>query len=301
MGVVALGSAAFRHVVFPERAGGGPPVNFTRIDGTPSPSALCYPITVSEDLSLLRWLFQQGGLDFRDYKLETLRRRIPSCLRALRVNSLAEAKQAIGRNPSLSKVALTSLVIGVTGFFRDRHVFDTLATHVLPELTNRGSAARIWSAGCSDGAELYSIAMLLAEGNVLHRCYLLGTDCRSDVVKRASEGEFDAEAVKNVPTDLQARYFTKDGDRWRIHSWLRTVVQWRSANVLEVQEPGAWDMILCRNLAIYLRTAAAARLWQKLILGLRPGGVLVLGKAERPMPGDGLSVIGPCVYRRRRR
>jgi chemotaxis methyl-accepting protein methylase len=270
------------------------------MEGAPAGLTAIHPAAATEEQALLRWLFQQGGLDSRDYKMETLRRRVPSCLRALRAGSLSEARQILQRNPALIKLALSSLVIGVTGFFRDTVVFDTLAQRVLPELTSRGSAARIWSVGCSEGAELYSVAMLLAEHGVLHRCYLLGTDCRSDAIRRAAEGAYDAAAMKAIPRELANRYFTLNEDRWLIHSWLRTVVQWRSANVLEVQEPGTWDMILCRNMAIYLRAAAAGRLWQKLLASLRPGGILVLGKAERPLPPDGLSPIGPCVYRRKR-
>jgi chemotaxis methyl-accepting protein methylase len=297
---MGLRLAAFRHIVFPEAARGGPPVNFAAADGM----SLCAPAAprtaATEEQSFLRWLFELGGLDCSDYKIETLRRRVPSCLRALRVSSLADARQLLNRNPSLLRIAISSLVIGVTGFFRDAAVFSALADRVLPDLTSRGSAARIWSVGCSDGAELYSVSMLLADHGVLHRCYLLGTDCRGDAVKRAADGVYDAEAMKSVPREFAERYFTFDLERWRIHSFLRTVVQWRTANVLTVNEPGAWDMILCRNLAIYLRAAAAARLWQTLMASLRPGGILVLGKAERPLGADGLSAVGPCMYRRNR-
>ncbi|HEX5245231.1 MAG TPA: protein-glutamate O-methyltransferase CheR [Tepidisphaeraceae bacterium] len=293
-------SAAFRHVIFPEFAG-GPPVNFTAADG----HRRHLPVVPSsagaiEEQAFLRWLFEQADLDCGDYKMETLRRRVPSCLRALRAASLSDARQILQRNPALVKVAVNSLVIGVTSFFRDSNVFDTLATEILPELTSRGSNTRIWSVGCSDGAELYSVAMLLAERDVLHRCYLLGTDCRSDAVKRASDGIYDADAMKNMPNALTGKYFVRDGNKSRIVPWMRTQVQWRSANVLEVQEPGGWDMILCRNLAIYLRADAAGKLWQKLLGSLRPGGVLVLGKAERPLPAEGVSVIGPSVFCRNR-
>jgi chemotaxis protein methyltransferase CheR len=299
MSAAVLRPAAFRHVVFPELARSKPPFNFATgavVEG----AALAATPAVTEEQVFLRWVFEQGGLDLADYKLETLRRRIPSCLRALRVRHLWEARHLLQRNSSALKTALNALVIGVTSFFRDPAIFSALGQRVLPELTSRGSAARIWSAGCSQGAELYSVAMLLAELGGLHRCYLLGTDCVGHSVKRAAQGIYDAQDVKTIPRQLADRYFTRDCDLWRIHSWLRTVVQWRTANVLCVLEPGAWDMILCRNLAIYLRASAAARLWQSLHDSLRPGGILVLGKAERPMGVEGLSMIAPCIYRRNR-
>ena len=299
MSAVVLRPTAFRHVVFPELARSRPPLNFATgaaADFAPPVSA---PAATEEQV-FLRAVFEQGGLNIADYKLETLRRRIPSCLRALHVRQMWEARQLLQRNPSLLKTAINSLVIGVTSFFRDAAVFAALQQQILPELTSRGSAARIWSAGCSYGAELYSVAMLLAEMGVLHRCYLLGTDCLADAVKRAAQGVFDGKDVSSLQHTLAERYFSRDGDCWRIHSWLRTVVQWRSANVLSVLEPGAWDMILCRNLSIYLRITAAARLWQSLHDSLRPGGILVLGKAERPLGVEGFTMIAPCIYRRNR-
>jgi len=293
----ALGPAAYRHVVFPHGgAGGGAPVNFAAAHAGRFIGAA--PAAATEEESFVRWLFAQSGLDAANYKTETLRRRVPACLRALRAGSISDARLLVQRNPSAVKAALSAMVIGVTGFFRDAHVFSALAKDVLPELTRRGSAARIWSVGCSDGPELYSVAMLLAEQGVLHRCYLLGTDCRADAVQRAADGAYEPEAIKSVPRELLARYFTVDGGLYRIHSCLRTMVQWRTADAMTLQEPGGWDMILCRNMAIYLRGSSTARLWPALGAALRPGGVLVLGKAERPLGSAGLSMVAPCVYRR---
>jgi len=298
MSAVVLRPAAFRHVVFPELARSRPPLNFAT--GTATDFAPIASAPVTEEQVFVRWIFEQAGLDLSDYKLETLRRRIPSCLRALRVRYIRDARPLLQRNPLALKAALNALVISVTGFFRDSQVFATLEQQILPELTSRGSAARIWSAGCSNGAELYSVAMLLAELGVLHRCCLLGTDCLADNVKCAAQGVYEHRDVNSISSHIAGRYFSPDGDLRRIHSWLRTVVQWRTANVLSVLEPGAWDMILCRNMAIYLRAAAAARLWQSLHDSLRPGGILVLGKAERPYGIDGLTMIAPCIYRRNR-
>ena len=81
---------------------------------------------------------------------------------------------------------------------------------------------------------------------------------------------------------------------------LRTAVQWRTADVMRVQEPGVWDLILCRNMAMYLRPEASGKLWDLFERALRPGGYLVMGKAERPANARRLSPVGPCVFRRDR-
>src|SRR5437763_14851824 len=125
MSAAVLRAAAFRHVVFPELARSKPPFNFATgkvIEGAPPVPAPA----VTEELLFLRWIFEQGGLDLADYKLEALRRRIPSCLRALHVRHLWEARQLLQRHPPAMKTALNALVIGVTGFFRDPAVFATM-------------------------------------------------------------------------------------------------------------------------------------------------------------------------------
>ena len=84
----------------------------------------------------------------------------------------------------------------------------------------------------------------------------------------------------------------------RVRRWLRGAVRWRRADVVRAAEPGPWDLVLCRNLAIYLQPAAADRLWANLAGVLRPGGVLAVGKAERPGRDHGFRQIGPCLYQR---
>ena len=78
----------------------------------------------------------------------------------------------------------------------------------------------------------------------------------------------------------------------------RSALRWRVADLLRAPEAGTWDVILCRNTTMYLRAEVAAGLWQKFEALLRPGGVLVLGKAERPAGSRRLQPAGPCVYRR---
>jgi len=290
----------YRHVVFPDASGSSSVLNFAPAPAGRSrhlPAGDPLRLTETEE-SVVRWLFEQAGLEFNAYRGETLKRRIPACLRATRAESLWHLRLAVQRNPQLLKLVMSTLLIGITSFFRDPQVFAFLAERVLPELYGRGAGPRIWSAGCSDGSELYSIAMLLAEKRVLQRCGLLGTDCRSDAVGLAREGRYAPAAVKGVPAAFLEKYFSYASCHWRVQGWLQAAMQWRTADLLSVQEPGMWDMILCRNLAIYMRSKAAGKLWRHLQESLRPGGYLVLGKAERPLGAKRLSAFGPCVYRR---
>jgi chemotaxis methyl-accepting protein methylase len=313
MNEVVSQAACFRHVVFPDSIGGyGRALNVTphhppAAEGAPRPPTEPSARSLSpETESLFRWLFSQAGVDFRHYKPETLSRRLPACLRALRASSAEQVRAVLRRNPELIGVALDATLIGVTSFFRDEGVFTALRRRVLPDLVGRWRAAggvrplRVWSAGCSNGAELYSVALLLLELGALWpgQCELLGTDCRPEALAGAAAGVFEPATLKQVPPALLRQYFVCAGDHYRVRADIRSAVRWRRGDVLAAPEPGPWDLVLCRNLSIYLQPEASALLWSNLVGPLRPGGVLVPGKAERPLGVRGLASVGPCVYRK---
>src|SRR5205814_1113477 len=123
------------------------------------------------------------------------------------------------------------------------------------------------------GAELYSVAMLLSEMKLLNRCHLLGTDCRAGAIRRARHGVFDESAIRTIPLELQKRYVIQENGAFRMVEAVRRSVHWRAADVLSLHEPGVWDMILCRNMAMYMSADAGAQLWRRLAASLRPGGI----------------------------
>jgi chemotaxis protein methyltransferase CheR len=328
----------FRHVIFPDSVGGyGRAVKLARVPRAENgvftglgpacpqlaagvewafPSATHAPgdptgagpagAPAADAESFLAGLFAHAGLGLRHYKPETLHRRLPACLRVLRATSLTHARSVLQRQPHLAPEAVDALVIGVTSFFRDPTVFDALRRFVLPELLAdcRGRRPlRVWSAGCSDGAELYSVAMLLSEltgTDAGGRFELLGTDCRPNAVAAAAEGVFDSAAVAGVPPDFLRRHFDFDGNRYRVKDAPRAAARWKVADVLRAADapPGPFDLVLCRNLVIYLQPAATASVWSLLTRSLRPGGILMPGNAERPLGVRGLRPVGPCLYRR---
>jgi chemotaxis methyl-accepting protein methylase len=299
-----------RHIVFVDRTGG----RKRALDLRPMPAkdagratarevstaaAPADPDEPPQHEPFIEWLFARAGLEARSYGTQTLARRLPACLRMLRAADPAIARDVLERHPSLVPSAVSALVIGVTSFFRDAAVFGALRDRVLPTLAAERAGVRIWSAGCSDGQELYSVAVLAAELDLLRRVELLGTDCRSDAIARARAASYDVTGIRGVAPDLLNRYFMREpAGQWRVADTVRRATQWRTGDVLARPEPGQWDLILCRNMAMYLWPDAAARLWQALEGLLRPGGILVLGKAERPLGERRLTMVAPCIYRR---
>ena len=159
----------------------------------------------------IAWVLGRAGLDASAYRARPLQRRLPACLRALKVHSTRDARERLERQPQLIATIVSSLLIGVTEFFREPDVFDSLRTEIVPALAGRKGPLRIWSAACSTGAELYSMAILLAQSGLLERSFLLGTDCRGDAIEHAETGLYDATALKLVSPATQDAHFEPAG------------------------------------------------------------------------------------------
>jgi chemotaxis methyl-accepting protein methylase len=291
-----LGWADARHVVFADSAPSRrAPLNF---GGSTAAIQSTGPSLSPQQRSFVHWLFREAGLNAELYREETLARRLPACLRAVRASCVGGARNVIQNDPFLLDRAVSALVIGVTSFFRDAQVFDELRGRILPQLISSSNTLRIWSAGCSDGQELYSVAMLLDEIGWLNRADLLGTDCRPDALRRAAQGVYSDDEVSAIPGELSGAHLLRGDAGWQIRSRLRTVIRWRSADLTHVIEPGTWDLILCRNMVMYLEPVVAHEVWINLARALRPGGFLVVGKAERP-GSDQLAPVTRCVFARK--
>ncbi len=266
----------------------------------PAPCVARSPSAVVEPLDpFCHRVLTEAGLDAASYRTTPLHRRVPACLRALRAQTVADAQVRMRQQPYLVAHAVSSLLIGVTEFWRDAYVFDALRATVLPTVRDRCAPIRVWSAACSTGEELYTVAILLADAGLLDRAELVGTDCRADAIERAAESIYTASSVDAVPEAARLRFFEPAGSSGlRPVSSLRARTRWRVADLLQEVEPGPWDIILWRNTAIYLNHDVAARIFARLISQLAPGGFLVVGKAERPPAGAPVTFVRRCVYRK---
>lgn len=251
-----------------------------------------------EENGFISSLFGITDLSLNAYRSGALTRRLPACLRFLRANDVQQASLKIWDNPALATAALNVVLLGVTEFFRDRAVFDQLRSKVLPLLFARKTRLRIWSAACSEGQELYSVGMLLAEMGRLADCELVGTDLRNEAVVQASSGVFARSSLDHMDESRRHRFFTEGGNSALIDPVLRAQTRWTAANLLRDVEAGPWDVILWRNMAIYLENEAAERVWEGLCAELQPDGYLIGGRADVPPKWLPLKRVGPCTYQK---
>lgn len=260
----------------------------------------CEPALDADSREFFDWLCGVRGVNSARYRASVVKRRQAACLRAAGCASFVQARQRLERDNEGLDRALSAVLIGVTSFFRDGAPFDALASTLADprwrKRTELQDELRVLSVGCSDGQELYSVAMLLAEAGLLERSTLCGIDCRQDAVAAGERGVFTKASMDGVPTRLRDRWFTRDGEGYRVAPELRARTRWHVTDAFAFDRPHLFDIILCRNVAIYLRPEFSASLWSSLVSMLTPAGLLMVGKAERPQPLASLLKVGPCLY-----
>jgi chemotaxis protein methyltransferase CheR len=193
----------------------------------------------------------------------------------------------MGREPSLATQVVEALLNNETYFFRDRSPFDLLAKAALPKLYQRRQSKRlrIWSAGCSTGQEAYSLAMLFAEDPVKWAGWtidILGSDVSEGAVRRARDGIYSQfEVQRGLGITQMIRWFEECDDGWRAIEPLRRMVRFQVQNLLEPPpHPGEFDIVLCRNVLLYLNNERRAQVFDRIGGAMAPDGWLMLGAGE---------------------
>ncbi|GAA4041305.1 protein-glutamate O-methyltransferase CheR [Sphingomonas rosea] len=223
----------------------------------------------------------------RRWRLETA---LSSLLRERGIASIDELITILvmGREPSLSTRVVEALLNNETYFFRDRVPFDLLESAALPELARRREASRtlrIWSAGCSAGQEVYSLAMLFAEDAARWNGWtidIVGTDVSESIVERARAGTYSQfEVQRGLGIQQMIRWFDETPVGWRAAESLRKSIRFQVHNILEgAPHPGRFDLILCRNVLLYLNDSTRRKAFDRLSASLAPDGWLMLGAGE---------------------
>jgi len=237
-----------------------------------------------------------GLLEARTGQQLTMSRRwrIETALSALlRERGIATLDELItilvmGREPSLSQQVVEALLNNETYFFRDRAPFDLLARYALPELhvrRQKNRRIRIWSAGCSTGQEVYSLSMLFAEEPekwIGWTVDILGTDVSNACIDRARSGSYTQfEVQRGLGINQMIKWFEECADGWRAVEQLRRPIRFQVHNILEQPpHPGGFDIVLCRNVLLYLSPEKKALSFERIASAMAEDGWLMLGAGE---------------------
>lgn len=198
---------------------------------------------------------------------------------AARGQDVPQFVASLDRDDTALQDLLDRVTVQETSFFRDPGQFEALAVHVLPTL--RGPVT-VWSAGCANGQEPYSLAMVLAESTV-NDWRVVATDVSSRALARTRAARYRAKELSGVSPDRRERHFERDGDGWKVKAVLRDRVGVSRLNVVSDPFPGnagVCPVVFCRNLLIYLHPTEVVAFLDRLARWMAPDGYLFLGYSE---------------------
>ncbi|MFW6061264.1 MAG: chemotaxis protein CheB, partial [Planctomycetota bacterium] len=298
-------------LVLPLREMPGHIVQFARTQPR-LPSLEEAPTPEHDDARLMDKILEQvrdhTGHDFSRYKPSTVMRRIRRRMQLHHMETLPDYLQLLRERPGEAKLLFEDLLITVTEFFRDADTFACLAKEILPRLfEGKGldDSLRVWSVGCSTGEEAYSLAMLLLEEagrrDEPPRLQVFASDLHQSSLDRAREGIYPASITSDVTPERIRRFFVEHNGSYRVEREVREMIVFAPHNLLKDPPFSHVDLIVCRNLLIYLQRGVQDDVINLFHYALEPGGVLLLGSAETIDRSD-LFVCeskGHAIYRRR--
>lgn len=237
-------------------------------------------------MRILEAVRRRHGLDFRGYRLGTLVRRVRNRMITIQAASLAAYAGRIEDDPEEAGRLIERLTIKVSRFFRNPGTFDAIHGALLEKCAAPLRAPlAVWSAGCGQGEEAYSLAVLLAEiGLPASRGTVLGTDIDPVALAAAERAAYPATALADVRPALRERYFVPAADGTHaVTPDIRRRVRLALHDLASAGSPpagGPFDLICCRNVLIYFQPRLQERVMRLLLSSLAPGGLLCLGEAE---------------------
>lgn len=240
-------------------------------------------------------------IDLDNYGSKQMMRRLDSYISRSKALNIANYFKLLERDSSELARLRDFLTINVSEFFRDTVHFQVLQTRILPELLKHNKRLNIWSAGCSNGAEPYSIALMLEHltPGVYHR--ILATDIDTSILSLAENGgPYRPAEIKNISMFFNPQFLAFKDDSFWVNENLRKKVLFRQHDLTRDSFEKAFDLIICRNVLIYFTDEAKKRLKSRFYDSLKIHGVLFVGATETMLDASeiGLQRLYPCFYTR---
>ena len=253
-------------------------------------------VTPDEFKTIAKYIYQISGISLGLEKAYLLETRLNDLLVELECASFSEFYYKVKSNHSqdLNRKVIDAITTNETLFFRDMNPFEVLKNKIIPDIVDRKSLAgkgatkipiRIWSAACSTGQEAYSIAITAKKTLKNLDAYdlkIVGTDLSESVLEKATRGEYSAfEVGRGLDNDALNTYFTQKGSNWVIKDEFKKMVTFKKLNLFDnLSQLGTFDIIFCRNVAIYFTIEDRRLLFGKIENVLDDFGSLIIGASE---------------------
>ncbi len=239
---------------------------------------------ITKILSIIR---TRIGVDFTFYKPNTIIRRLERRLSINQISDIENYIQLLHKSNKEIGILYKELLIGVTQFFRDQEAFEKIFKDVIPKIADKKDAAdkiRIWSMGCSTGEEAYSIAIMFKEyletKNLNIDVKIFATDLDSESIEYAGVGYYPESIAADISPSRLKNYFKKKEGGYQITNEIRKMVVFAAHNILRDPPFSKIDLVICRNVLIYLKAEMQKKILSMFQFSLVTGGYLFLGSSE---------------------
>ncbi len=244
---------------------------------------------------LLRFLRESRGFDFTGYKRSTVMRRVQRRLDQVGISRYVDYLDYLKQHPEEFSRLFNTILINVTGFFRDPQAWEYVSVHVLPRIVGAKGATgsiRVWSAGCASGEEAYTAAIILVEALGMaayrDRVKIYATDVDEDALTKARQAVFVDKDLEQLPAPLRDKYFETNGGRHIFRGDLRRSIVFGRHDLLQDAPFSRIDLLICRNTLMYFEAETQGKILARLHYALSEKGFLFLGKAEMLLSRDAL-------------
>ncbi|SFD35853.1 CheR family methyltransferase [Pseudoalteromonas denitrificans] len=264
-------------------------------------------LTDSEFTHIVDLVYKACGIVLGEHKREMVYSRLARRIRSLKLDNFEQYLDYLDSNKDKEfSHFINAITTNLTSFFREMHHFEFLKNTLVPELIKKNrptKRVRIWSAGCSTGEEPYSIAMTVANMFPIGwDVKILATDLDSNVLAKASNGEYSANSTTGLEAETLKKWFFKDkqGDNYKVKPELKKMIHFKRLNLLQKWPmKGPFDFIFCRNVVIYFDIATKENLFQNYADILTPDSYLFLGHSESMSKEQKrFSGLGKTIYKK---
>jgi len=226
-------------------------------------------------------------LQWRKFKRGGIKRKVERRITELGLSNFEDYLLKIKRDPEEKSCLSQILTVTITRFFRDKEVFDILEDSIIPSIVEHKGVGdfKIWSIGCANGEEPYSLSMLWKEKfeKIWSQIDLsiLATDINEDLLERAREGRYKKSSLKEVPEEIFQRYFKIENGFYILDRSIRENMEFKKHNIIHEEPFSEMDIVFCRNLAFtYFSKECQMNVLKKIARSLNEGGYLIIGKDE---------------------
>ncbi|PLS16348.1 chemotaxis protein CheR [Bacillus sp. M6-12] len=232
-------------------------------------------------LEFINQIKKISGIDLSLYKEAQMKRRLTSLYEKKGYSSFRDYAKAIQCDKQIMNEFLDRMTINVSEFYRNAKRWEVLEKQILPRLLQKSKKLKIWSAACSTGEEPYTIAMILSNLVPLSSISITATDIDTNVIARAKLGVYPSRSLNEVPPNIKAKHFTKEGEFYKVTEEIKQTVTFKQHNLLADPFESQHDLVICRNVLIYFTEEAKDILYRKFSQSLKSGGVFFVGSTEQ--------------------